>query len=978
MRFATPVALLILLGLIPFIIWLGYPRLPYRRRRDTASLMLRLIIIILLVLGLAGLQTVQAAEKLSVVFLVDASDSLDQTARDTAENYIRDSLSRISPDDRVGIVVFGKNALVERPVSGVKEFSGITSTTIQLDTNIAEAIRLGLAMFPNDSARRLVILSDGIETLDSAVEAARLAAATNVQIDVLPLRRAPGPEVLVSEVRVPTTVNQGELFDLGVTIESKTATRANLTILSGGQVIQTSIVDLDAGTNNFVLQLRSPQQGFTDFQVRVDPVSGNATDTYYQNNQLAAFTEVTGPPRVLIVAEDPQEASALVPSMQEAGLTVDIQTPADLPLGLAPLAAYKAVVLVNVSATELTDQRMRVLQSYARDLGGGLVVIGGPNSYGVGGYYQTPLEEALPVDMQIRDQQRIPRLTIVYVIDRSGSMEMAGPSGVTNLELAKEAARRSINFLFERDRAGILSFDSNPQWLVPIQFVSNRTVMFRQIGALRPGGGTDIAAAVNEIARTLPSDPSTLKHVILLTDGGSDSTGIVETVRQMNTQHGITVTAIGIGQGVPPFMRDIAVAGKGTYYNLFDVQTIPQIFAAETVLATRSYIVEEPLIPLVSATSPILRGIEAVPPLLGYVATSPKPTATVILVSPVGGYNDPILASWQYGLGRVVAWTSDAAPRWSANWIGWEGFQRFWSQVIRSTILEGLNSTLETRVERRDGKSVLIVEARDDQGSLINGLNLAGSIVDPRLGNQGITLRQVAPGRYEAEFDAETEGAYFIRVAGVQSDQELGVAQTTGWVLSYSPEYRLRETNTELLEQLASLTSGRVLDSETTEPVFRRDIQQTRAATSLSPLLILLAILLLPIDIAVRRVVVTPTDLQKLQAWILAKLGLRVGDSQADAVQSARMAALKGAKARAAATKGTPNSEPAPRVAPPTSPTSLPNDASLSAPTEPAPAKQTQVKQPTQQAPKPAQPPIPTDGGALAARLAEKRRQRKD
>lgn len=338
MRFATPVALLILLGLIPFIIWLGYPRLPYRRRRDTASLMLRLIIIILLVLGLAGLQTVQAAEKLSVVFLVDASDSLDQTARDTAENYIRDSLSRISPDDRVGIVVFGKNALVERPVSGVKEFSGITSTTIQLDTNIAEAIRLGLAMFPNDSARRLVILSDGIETLDSAVEAARLAAATNVQIDVLPLRRAPGPEVLVSEVRVPTTVNQGELFDLGVTIESKTATRANLTILSGGQVIQTSIVDLDAGTNNFVLQLRSPQQGFTDFQVRVDPVSGNATDTYYQNNQLAAFTEVTGPPRVLIVAEDPQEASALVPSMQEAGLTVDIQTPADLPLGLAPLA----------------------------------------------------------------------------------------------------------------------------------------------------------------------------------------------------------------------------------------------------------------------------------------------------------------------------------------------------------------------------------------------------------------------------------------------------------------------------------------------------------------------------------------------------------------------------------------------------------------------------------------------------------------
>jgi uncharacterized membrane protein len=756
MRFATPVALLLLL-VIPLFAWMGWPRLAYRRRRDIISLALRLLIVLLLILGLAGLQTVEAADKLAVVFLFDASDSIDQAERAQAETYIRDALRQMTPDDQAGIVVFGTNALVERPVSTGKDFQGILSAPVRLDTNIAGAIRLGMAMFPSGMARRLVILSDGVETLGNAMEAARLAAAANIQIDVVPLHRQAGPEVLVSDVRLPTKLNAGQTFDLGVTVESTVAAKANLSVLSAGAVIQTTTVDLKVGTNDFVLSLRAPSQGFTDFQVRVDPLLA-ANDTYYQNNELSGFTEVTGPPRILIITSKSEEVAALLPAMQQAGLAVDVKGPSDLPIGLAPLAGYKAVVLANVSATDLTDQRMKTLQSFVRDLGGGLVVIGGPNSYGVGGYYQTPLEETLPVDVQIKDQRRIPSLTMVYVIDRSGSMEIVGPSGVTNLELSKEAARRSLQFLYERDRAGVLSFDTDPQWLVPIQYVANRDAMVAQIGSLRPGGGTDILAAVKEVARTLPGDPSNLKHVILLTDGGSDPGNVVEIVRQMHDQYGITVTSIGIGTGVPSFMRDIAVAGHGTYYELVDLQTIPQIFAAETVLATRSYIVEQEFAPIMTANSPIMRGITSMPTLKGYVATTAKPTATVILTSPVSGYNDPLLVSWQYGLGRVVAWTSDATTRWAANWVGWDGFQRFWSQAIRSTIVEGLNSNLETHVEQRNGQWVLVAEARNDSGALINGLNLDASVVDPRLNSQSIKLQQVAPGVYEAPIDPQHEG----------------------------------------------------------------------------------------------------------------------------------------------------------------------------------------------------------------------------
>ncbi len=965
MTFANPIALVLLLA-IPYFAWLGWPRVAYRRKRDTVSLALRLLVVVLLILGIAGLQTVQAADKLSVVFLLDASDSIDQAARTQAEKYIRDAMSHMGPEDRAGVVVFGKNALIERPVSTVKDLGAITSVPIRLDTNIAEAIRLGLAMFPPDTARRLVILSDGVETIGNAVEAARLAAATNVQIDVVPLHRQEGPEVLVGDVRIPTTVNQGEIFDLGVTVQSQIDTSADLTILSAGTVIQTKRVDLKKGSNNFVLSLKAPKQGFTDFQVRVDPQSG--TDTFYQNNELAGFTEVTGPPRILMITANPEEIAALLPALQQSGMQVDMAGPSDLPIGLAPLVAYKAVVMANVSATDLTEQRMKVLQTYVRDLGGGLVVIGGPNSYGVGGYFQTPLEETLPVEMRIKDQKRIPRLLMVYVIDRSGSMEEIGPSGVTNLELAKEATRRSLAFLFPQDRAGVLSFDSNPQWLVPIQNVDNRPGMEAQIGALRPGGGTDILAAVTEIARTVPTDPSTLKHVILLTDGGADPTGIVDIVRKMHDQAGITVTSIGIGSDVPPFMKDIAVAGHGTYYNLVDLQTIPQVFAAETVLATRSYIVEQEFTPGQSGISQIMQGINAVPSLLGYVATTAKDTATVIMRAP--GYNDPILASWQYGLGRAVAWTSDATGRWAKNWTSWSDFGRFWSQVIRSTITEGANSKLEAHVEQRNGQSVLVVDARDDRGGFINSLDLNAAVVDPQYNQQLLRLPQVAPGRYEAQFDPQRQGAYFIRVGGggTSAGTNITVAQTTGWVLSYSPEYRLRDTNINLLGEITRLTNGQVI-GEKPELAFNHTIREERAASSLWPWLLLAVTLLLPMDIGVRRVIVTRSDLQKVNVWLRERLGLH--GNVTHTATSGRMAQLMGAKERAATTLPTASPVTPPLAAPPDH-----ADKQVAA-AKSAPVSQPRVQSPASAA-KPVSPVVQEPDGSLASRLLERRRSRED
>jgi len=965
MTFTTPLALL-LFALIPVFAYVGWPRLPYRRRRDALSLALRLLIVTLLVLGLAGAQIVRAAEKLAVVFLVDVSDSMDSAAQAAALDYVRDAMALSGPDDQSAVILFGANALVERPMLPGTELGPIGSTPVTLNTDLAEAIRLGLALFPADAARRMVILSDGIATVGDTLEAGRLAAASGVQIDFVAFRRRPAPEVMVTAVNVPTRLNVDEPFEVSYTITSEADTQAVVSILAGGATIARGTVSLREGENNFVQTFSGfPTTAFVDLRVQVEPLEA-AADGFYQNNQLSTFTEVTGPPRILLVRQNGPDGEAavrhLTPALEEVGLAIDIVAPDDLPIGLAPLSAYASVILVDVPAADLSPQRMETLHTYVRDLGGGLVVIGGPHSYGVGGYFHTPLEEALPVEMQIRDQERLPALTLIFVIDTSGSMGAVGPSGYTNLDLAKEAIIRSIDLLNPVDRLGVVSFETAAAWIIDVTTVDNPSVLQETVATLRPGGGTDILAGLNAAAAAIESDPTAINHIILLTDGGASPEGIVPLVERLRIESGTTTSVVAIGEGYAPFLQDVANAGQGNFHFARDVSTIPSIFTAETILATRSYIVEGEFFPVQVGDSPILTGIRRAPSLLGYVATTAKDAAQVLLRSPEPNA-DPILAAWQYGLGRAVAWTSDATGRWAVNWIDWENYPRFFSQAVRWTITEGINSSLETRVEQRGEQAVLVVDARDRQGNFLNGLLLQAAIVNPDLQAENIPLYQVAPGRYEAIFQPGDEGAYFLRVAGqplpgADVPENVVVAQTSGWVLTYSPEYRLPETgvNLELLNDLANLTGGGSL-FQRPEEVFVHNLAAQSAATPLWPWMLLAAALLLPFDIGVRRLIVTTADLRRLSAWLSDKLGFSI-KTPAE-ITSERLGRLMSAKQRAIGDlpRGV---GPPPDVTP---------DATIR-----AVLGQDERKAPTPAAPPGERPPAPAAGATTAASLLERKR----
>ncbi len=901
MRFTSPLFLLLFL-LAPITVWLGYPAAGQSRKRDLTSLILRLVIVICLVLAISGLEIVQSGNNLAVVFLMDVSDSMPQEAVNAEAAYIREALQAMSADDKAAVILFGADALVERPMSALKELAEITSVPITNQTDLAEAIQLGLAMFPSGYAKRMVILSDGAETTGDSLKAAEFAAASNAQIMVVPFVNQIAAEALVTEVDAPTHLRSGEKFDLNVSIQANQSMRATVRVFSKSEMIYEGGHDLHKGLQTLSLPLTAQEPGFVTYQVQVTPQE----DAFYQNNRLDAFSQVEGPPRILMVAPPegeilpggearPDETSLLLASLMSAGFDVQTVTPSFMPADLPTLAQYDSVVLVDVPARELGTNQMETLQSYVRDLGGGLVAVGGPTSFGVGGYYGTPLEEALPVDMQIKDEKRRPTLTMVFIIDHSGSMsETSG--GVTKLELAKEAAARSVELLFPNDYVGVIAFDDTASWVVPITDLQNPGEVVNAIGTIQIGGGTDIYAGLLAMSKVLPDDPSKTKHVVLLTDGGADITGIPELVKKLYDENGITLSTVGVGNDAAPFLKDIAALGGGRYHFTNNAGTIAAIFTEETTLATRAYIVEETFFPSLVNSSPILANINEVPPLHGYVASSAKDLAQVILQSEKG---DPILATWQYGLGKSVAFTSDATGRWARDWARSKIFPTFWAQAVRYTINDSLNSALQMNIETQGENARITLDARSANGAFLNGYQIEASIVAPNGEAQTVTFSQVAPGRYESTFTPTEQGIYLIHFSGKTDSggDSFSFAETTGWALSYSPEYQRIEPDPDLLLRLSALANGQVA-SPLPADIFTHDLKAARATQPIAPLFLLIAALLLPFDIAVRRLVVTKTDLVRLGEWITSKVKISRVESPADEKPTPQMEALFSAKSR--------------------------------------------------------------------------------
>ena len=849
-----PAALWLFVLTIPLIgvLWLNRAELLRRLGwlRLWLLVVIRLLMLAALVLAMAGLQLGRPVQATATVFLLDVSDSVAPSQRLAALDYIKQAVATADPDDRMAVVAFGARAQVERVAEPPRPLDRIDGLVAGSRTNIEDAIQLALAILPDAMHQRLVLLSDGGENVGQALNAARLAAARGVSLDVVPLVSDRGPDALIAALNAPSSASVDQLIPLTVQIESEISGSATVQLLVDGQLRIEQPVTLTTGLNQFSLTVPAGERGFRRFEAYLMA----PFDTQAANNRAVAFTFVSGPPRVLVLTVAVEQVAALVNAWRASGFDVTVQEPIQAPVRPLDLRVFDVVALVDTPASAVPTTLQRALTTYVRDLGGGLLMIGGPQSFGAGGWRRSPLEPLLPVSLDPPVPEERFDLALVLVIDRSGSMNELVDGSRTQLDLAREAAFQASRGLTQRDQLAIIAFDSLADTLLPLQPLTDLFTIEDALSRLTAGGGTNIRSGIAMAAETITTANARIKHVILLTDGVSE-TEYADLVSDLYAQ-GVTVSTVAIGRNTDPALERVARIGGGKYYAVQQVTKLPQIFLEETVRVANRDVIEEPFVPTLALPTPWLRDVGALPPLQGRNVVANRVTGRILLAAPDGS---PLLATAQMGLGRVLAWASDLTGRWAIDWVLWDGFPRFTANLV-TEVLPMSNSDRLSLTATVIADQVEIELTARDAGGLPIELNDIRSWISGLTLERDLVFTQIAPGRYRTVTTIDQVGAYLIQVyATDQADQPLGNA-SIGVTVNYSPEYGRMAANPGLLEELAAFTGGRVNPPPTT--IFTPTERTVYEVWSVTIPLLWLALALLPIDVALRRLFVPFPDWQ--------------------------------------------------------------------------------------------------------------------
>ncbi|WMI80650.1 VWA domain-containing protein [Anaerotignum sp. MB30-C6] len=807
----------------------------FRRRLYTG---VRIAVCICIVMAMATPQISKKSDITATVFAMDRSASVKSV--DTS-GFMKEVNETRGKKDSVGMVCFGKDAGVEAlpSIEGSLPTNGFLTYVDEGASDLASALKLSGSILPKDAAKRIVLVSDGEETTSDALLEARALAAQGVTIDVFPLAKEMGQEVQITALELPTIINKNTAYDIAVRIDSNVDTPMVIRLYKGNTLIANEKASVSSGESRIVFTDITAEGGGVSYRAEITPEK----DTQSKNNKFYAYTYIDDVPRVLLIGdgEDTLGWNGIVSASQ---LQVDMVTAGAVPVSTERLQGYDCIVMANVAVEDLPDGFLEVLEAYVRTLGGGLIVSGGDKSYALGGYFNTQLEDMLPVDMELKTEGEEPDLAMIMVIDRSGSMT-AGGYGVTQLEMAKEAAIRSLDGFKEKDQVGIITFDDQFQWTVPMTKVSgNKASIQEQIGKIQAGGGTSILPGLTEAVDTLAKTNAKEKHIILLTDGQAEQEGYTPVLSRMKNS-GITLSSVAVGGGadVSLLMR-LANEGNGRYYFTDEFTDLPSIFAKETLLAGKEYLNNRKFYPKQKDASAILSSVSSVPLLEGYIGTTRKSRADTVLVS---DREEPILAAWQYGLGRTVAWTPDVGGTWTREWLSaQEG-----STVLRNAVGWAMNAQMaqDMKLTALSGakKSTLRLEMPFDEE--ITGVD--ATVLNSQGESYETQLTMTAPGVYEGEIETAEEGAY---VANLSIAKKVGTEHyNTGFALSYPPEYDITKKGggAALLQQISNASGGRVLESG--KQVFEGEPLAVVSQKDLTVFLMVLGLLLFLLDIALRR-----------------------------------------------------------------------------------------------------------------------------
>ncbi len=809
LTFAHPGWLWLLL-LAPLILTGGYLR-GRSRGFGPIGIWLRTAATIVLVLALADPLWSTGPAAPAVVIVVDRSDSLAGDTSTRIADWLDSALAAAGSSDRAAIVSFGGSVVMSQPVSsaGGMNFHPDDSQLDTSATDIASALSMA-RILPVGANRRIVLISDGAENSGSALDQAAQAASDQTPIDVLSVDGIGNRDLRIDSIAAPAKIWQGESMTVQAAIVAWETGSGIVTLLVDGQPAATQEADFQIGPNNFTFTLDDLGPGFHDLQLAIDP--GSTADAFAGNNSRSFGVVVRDAPHLLFVSQEGADNSFLIDRLTSSGAHVTETQPAGIPERLSALGAYDAIVLDDIPAAALSIGQIEALQQSTRTLGRGLIVIGGASAYGPGGYANTPLEDLLPVDIKVTEGKDRQRVALLLVIDKSGSMALDPSKSLSKIDMAKEAARLASDALLDGDEIAILAFNDRQQWIVRLTRIEgqqDRDQIDVAVEALDSDGGTEIYPALDVGFDEISKSDASVRHIVLLSDGKS-STGSRDSYTRLIAdmrQSGTTLSTIAIGQDADTdLLQYLAEQGGGRYHAASTPEEIPLLTLQEAQAAGSQSVVRGGFQPIQTAASPIMTGVQPtdLPPLSGYDYVEIDPSAQQVLSSDRG---DPLLATWQYGLGRVVAWTADDGIDFANGWRDWDGYANFWTRMMQWALPDPERGPVDVVAERSGSDALVTLAASDDDSNATDLDNARVALTGPDGSTAtGITPYRSAPGQWQIRVANPQAGAYQISI-DTGSDAPL----LSTFSVPVSPELEPDPNAPALMQQLASRTGGRVL-----------------------------------------------------------------------------------------------------------------------------------------------------------------------
>ncbi len=912
-QFDAPTWLLVGAGLGLVSIWMA--------RRSIAglgpvarwvSLFARLSLLMLIFGTLAEPQLRRVGKDVAVIAVLDSSQSVPADLQARVDRFLEKAREGDRhEDDLLGSITMARSAIVQQLPSKLNKQIERQNVGPADGSNLAAGVRMALALPVEGAARRIVLATDGNETEDSLVQAAEAAKAAGVPIDVLPLRFKYDSEVLVDRLVAPATARQGETMSLRAVLQSTKSVSGKLVITLNGQPIDLSggggqlgmDIDLKPGSNVFTVPVIAPRHGAQEFRAIFEPkmVGGRPTgDTVLENNVASAVTFVSGEGRVLVVSAGDKESGELVSALRKSGIQVEEIPPEAAPRTLTEWSAYDAVVLVNQPAFNFSQAQQEEMKRYVQDAGGGLVMTGGPDALGAGGWIGSPVEDALPVRLDPPQKRQLPKGALVLI---THSVEM--PNGVF---YGKQTAMAAINALSRLDLAGVIEYNPmySTDWVHPLQEVGDGASIKRAINNLVFGDMPDFTPVVRLAYQGLVKANAGQKHVIIISDG--DPQPPPTSLLQDYVNAKITISTVGVfphsGMDTKK-MSDMATFTGGRHYDVNTqaaLATLPQIFTKEAQTVKRPLIWEgDPFSPAIAGgVLDTLRGVKAVPAIGGYVVAADREGLSQVTLR--GKENDAIGAQWQFGLGRSIVFTSDVSSRWGKSWIAWPGFKSFWEQQIRWAMRPSGSPNVRVTTEVQGSNARIFIDALDSKGERLNFAAFRGRVAMPDGTSQTVDIRQVGPGRYEGVIKNPPPGTSIVGLVYSAPGDNGPIEGSVQAAVNrpFADEFRVLEDNFALLEQVRSISGGRLLvDDPLKNDLWSRDgLKMPVALRPIWSWFALAAAGMFLLDVGVRRV--------RVDLLALARTGLsffsRAKEKQSqqiDRLQAARELARQGMAARA-------------------------------------------------------------------------------